>query len=269
MKFATNPLPGMNPWLEAQWGDIHTKLTTYACDRIQSQLPSDLQARVEEYLSVYEPDEEDGFSKRRQVAPDIQIIEQPGVAAVSSLNSGTLLADEALHIRRRREPETMRSISIVDLKNQRRVVTAIEFISLANKTGRANRQRYWTKQMELLEAEVNLVEIDLLRAGGWVLAVQRDLYPQRLVEPYRICVIRGENSELAEVYQASFRQPLPNIRVPLRPADNDVLLPLQELLDQAYVSGRYGNDLEYSVMPEPPLEPDDWKWINDYLHAKQ
>ena len=30
MKFATNPLPGMNPWLEAFWGDLHTSLTTYA-----------------------------------------------------------------------------------------------------------------------------------------------------------------------------------------------------------------------------------------------
>jgi hypothetical protein len=48
MKFVTNPLPGMNPWLEAYWGDIHTSLTTYARDAIQVQLPPDLQARVED-----------------------------------------------------------------------------------------------------------------------------------------------------------------------------------------------------------------------------
>lgn len=56
MRFESNPLPGMNPWLETYWGDIHTSLTTYARDTIQRQLPSDLQARVEVYLSVFEPE---------------------------------------------------------------------------------------------------------------------------------------------------------------------------------------------------------------------
>lgn len=54
MRFETNPLPGMNPWFEAYWGDIHTKLTTYSCDVMQRQLPVGLQARIEEYLSVFE-----------------------------------------------------------------------------------------------------------------------------------------------------------------------------------------------------------------------
>ena len=40
-----NPFPGMNPWLEAHWGDVHTSLTTYACDQLQPQLPAGLRAR--------------------------------------------------------------------------------------------------------------------------------------------------------------------------------------------------------------------------------
>ncbi len=31
-RFLKNPFPGMNPWLEGYWGDVHTKLTTYAYD---------------------------------------------------------------------------------------------------------------------------------------------------------------------------------------------------------------------------------------------
>jgi hypothetical protein len=73
MKFAANPLPGMNPWVEAYWGDIHTRLTTYSCDAIQRQLPADLQTRVEEYLSVCEPDEES--RKLRRISPDVQIVD--------------------------------------------------------------------------------------------------------------------------------------------------------------------------------------------------
>lgn len=52
LQFEKNPFPGMNPWMESHWGDVHTRLTMYSCDAIQRQLPADLHARVEEYLST-------------------------------------------------------------------------------------------------------------------------------------------------------------------------------------------------------------------------
>jgi len=268
MQFATNPLPGMNPWLEAYWGDIHTSLTTYARDVLQAQLPSDLQARVEEYLSVYEPDEES--RKLRRISPDVQIIEQPGIVKSTDVGLAVaeLVADEPLRVRRRSPPQTLRYIQIVDLKANRRVVTAIEFISLANKATAAGRKQYLAKQSEFIDAEVNLVEIDLLREGTWVLAAEREIYPDRLKSPYRVCVIRAESSEEAELYSASFSAPLPTVRIPLRPTDNDVLLPLQTLVNQAYENGRYGNDLDYSTMPVPPLKADEHAWIITHLASR-
>ena len=269
MKFDTNPLPGMNPWLEACWGDIHTSLTTYARDSIQSQLPPDLQARVEEYLSVHEPDEE--MRKYRRIAPDVHVVEQPGLA--KSLRGGLaveeLAADEPVRVRRRSPPQTLRYIQIVDLRANRRVVTAIEFISLANKATLAGRKQYLAKQSELIDAEVNLVEIDLLRGGSWVLAAEQEIYPDSLKGPYRVCVVRAESSEEAELYSAGFSAPLPTIRIPLRVAENDVLLPLQALVNQAYQNGRYGNDLDYASMPEPPLLPAEYAWIAAHLQQLQ
>jgi len=44
----------------------------------------------------------------------------------------------------------------------------------------------------MLDGRVNLVEIDLLRAGSWVLAVQQSLVPKAYREPYRICVVRAD-----------------------------------------------------------------------------
>ncbi len=268
MKFKSNPFPGMNPWLEAHWGDIHTRLTTYTCDAIQKQLPADLQARVEEYLSVFEPDEES--RKLRRISPDVQIIQQPelATAAGTALAVDVLESEQPFKVRRRSEPQTLRYIQIVDLKAHRRVVTAIEFISLANKATAAGRKQYLAKQDQFLEAGVNLVEIDLLREGTWVLAAEREIYPERLKGPYRICVVRGETSEDAEVYQATFSKPLPTIRVPLRPTDADVFLPLQALVNQAYENGRYGNDLDYSVSPEPPLQVEEQAWVTSYLTNK-
>ena len=267
MRFDTNPLPGMNPWLEAYWGDIHTKLTTYACDEMQRQLPSDLQARVEEYLSVFEA--EDDTTTSRRIAPDIQIVEQPGLAANAiALATEELLASEPIVIRRRTPPQTLRYIKIIDVKSNRRVVTTIEFLSLANKASENGRQQYFAKQRELIAAGVNLVEIDLLRSGGWVMAAQKDSYPTDMHEPYRISVVRATSPEDAEIYRASFRTPLPSIRIPLRETDKDIQLPLQSLVNTAYQNGRYGNDVDYSIMPVPYLDPKDFDWISSYLKNK-
>ncbi len=267
MKFRTNPLPGMNPWLEAYWGDIHTSLTTYARDCIQGQLPADLQARVEEYLAVEGPEDEP-LSPRR-ISPDVQVIQQPGI---TTHGGGVGLADapatEPIVIRRKSPPPTLRYIQIVDLKAQRRVVTAIEFISLANKTTAAGRKQYRAKQNQFIDAEVNLVEIDLLRRGKWVIAAAPNDYPVNLKKPYRICVVRANASDEAEIYPATFAAPLPTIKIPLRTSDTDVLLPLQMLINQAYDNGRYGNDLDYSVMPLPAFHEDDQKWITTFLASQ-
>ncbi len=266
MRFNTNPLPGMNPWLEAYWGDIHTKLTTYACDYMQRQLPSDLQARVEEYLSVYEA--EDDAASSRRIVPDVQIVQQPDLSApATAVATETFPSSESVIIRRRTPPQTLRYINIVDVKSNRRVATAIEFISMANKATEKGRQQYFAKQHELIMAGVNLVEIDLLRSGGLVMAAQKDGYPSNLQVPYRIGVVRAISPEDAEIYRASFRTSLPTIRIPLRQTDNDIQLPLQALVNSAYENGRYGNDVDYSIMPDPNLDAKDFEWICEYLKS--
>ena len=75
----TNPFPGMNPFLESHWGDVHTSLTTYARDHLQPQLPSGLRARIEEYVAV-ESDWVTGAIKRSRFAPDVRVIERSASA---------------------------------------------------------------------------------------------------------------------------------------------------------------------------------------------
>src|SRR5262245_52393742 len=53
-----SPFPGMDPYLEQHWGDIHHRLITYGCDQLRPQLPEDLRARIEERVFV-ESDEGD------------------------------------------------------------------------------------------------------------------------------------------------------------------------------------------------------------------
>src|SRR2546425_2928533 len=65
-----SPFPGMDPYLEQHWRDVHQSLVTYARDQLQPQLPKDLRARVEErvYLAT-----EDG--PRRNLYPDVRVSE--------------------------------------------------------------------------------------------------------------------------------------------------------------------------------------------------
>ena len=53
--------------------------------------------------------------------------------------------------------------------------------------------------------------------------------------------------------------------IPLRKDDADSRLPLQELLNQAYENGRYGEDFDYDLPPEIALEPKDEKVVQEVL----
>ncbi len=47
-----SPFPGMDPYLEQCWRDIHARCIIYAADQLQAHLPPDLRARVEERVVV-------------------------------------------------------------------------------------------------------------------------------------------------------------------------------------------------------------------------
>ena len=261
-----NPFPGMNPWLESHWGDIHTSLSTYARDQIQSQLPAGLRARVEEYVTVEAND--DAKSQSHRFAPDVRIVERPAAPHAGGGIATLVDATEPIMVSRSVEPETLRYITIVDAADGHRIVTAIEFLSLTNKVAGRGREQYLTKQEKMLAGRVNLVEIDLLREGGWVLAAPKSEVPAACRGPYRICVVRGDQQHLAAMYPVSLQQSLPSIRIPLRPQDPDVLLQLQPLLNLSYINGRYHEDLNYRLDPTPPLADPDAAWANELLHAK-
>ena len=53
---------------------------------------------------------------------------------------------------------------------------------------------------------------------------------------------------------------LPSIPIPLRRKDPEVRLDLQELVDLAYESGRYGRRLDYFKPLDPPLSEEDAAW---------
>jgi len=165
------------------------------------------------------------------------------------------------------EPRPMRHLEIADQSDGGRVVTVIEILSPANKVGSAGQLLYIRKQREFLDAGVNLVEIDLIRAGNYVLSLPEDRLPSACRTPYLVCTRRATRPNRAELYPVPLRQALPNIPVPLRPTDKDAVLRLQPLLDDCYRDGRYAR-LDYRAEPVPGLGESDARWADGILREK-
>jgi hypothetical protein len=237
-----SPFPGMNPYLEQFWGDIHHRVITYSSDALQKQLPGDLRARVDERVFV---ETEEG--KPRNIVPDVRVVE-PLIIRLDQ-----------------NEPIRQGFIEIIDIKSGRRVVTVIEILSPSNKAPGPGRDLYLKKQEELRAANVSLVEIDLLRAGVRVLAAPFELIPDGHRTPYAACVRRGWKALELEYYRLPLQDRLPAIAIPLRQTDHDVALDLQALIDRCYEEARYDDDIDYLQEPDPPLDSDHARWADDLL----
>jgi Protein of unknown function (DUF4058) len=254
-----SPFPGMDPYLEQHWRDLHARLIIYSCDQLQGQLPADLYARVEERI-VLESDE----VMRQSRYPDVRVVEHPdGGLSGSAVETGIAVA-EPVRIHYGSEPITETYLEIMDAGTGKRVVTVIEFLSTSNKFPGESQDQYQQKQKELKQGRVSLAEIDLLRAGRRLLSIPVSSIPVELRTTYQVCVRRGWEVNIFEIYRVPLSERLPTIRIPLRERDADARLDLQALIDQAYRNGRY-QTIDYKVPPEPPLETADAAWAEELL----
>ena len=106
-----SPLPGMDPYLEAHWGDVHTRLVVYTSEQLREQVPADLRVRVEEQVAVEAPNG-DGAA----FYPDVRVVESHGVGRGSRTQAGAAVA-EPLVLPLEIEPPTLRSVRIIDARS--------------------------------------------------------------------------------------------------------------------------------------------------------
>ena len=252
----------MDPYLEPFWGDVHSSLIVYFRDQINDQLPADLQARVEESLMV----DTDDYSRR--IYPDVDVAERPSSSFPAGPKSSNTAVAEPCVVALPSELRTERHIEIIDRNSGNRVVTAIELLSPANKCKGAWREAYLRKQAEYIDGGVNLVEIDLIRQGSFVVAIPEVLVPRHCRTPYLICIRRANRRSEAELIRVPLQEALPNIAIPLRPTDADIVLQLQPLLDECYLRGRYAS-LDYTRSLTPQFDGEDRSWTNELLQQNR
>lgn len=252
-----NPFPGMNPWLERSWPDVHTRLVGYISDALAPQLPPDLRVRAEEKIAV--SSEGDTALYRADVAvsdPWRQGLPSAWSPEAGSSPGVTVAEPELVSL----EPEVERWVEIRDRTGQ--LVTVVELLSPANKNEGA--AAYRRKQEDIVHSQVNLVEIDLLRTGRPVLRVEPGHRRPPGMWSYRVCVSRAALAGLAEVYNLPLPERLPAFRVPLRVTDRDIALDLQPLIDRVYELGAYWQT-DYTQTPGEPWSPEEAAWVAELL----
>ncbi len=258
MPSTKNPFPGMNPFLEDYWHDVHVSLIGSIQEVLTQCLPLDLHIRPKKA--------EDSEDRPQAYRVDVALTEnwKQGIPPIwkpeQNEVGGVSVAEPELI---KSEPLPERWIEISTAKGK--LVTAIEIISPSNKTG-DGRTRYRQKQRDYLHSGVNLVEIDLLRSGSHVVSVPcEDLRPADDTR-FIVCAHRAARPGWHEVYRCPLKNRLPVIRIPLRATDRDVPLDLQPLVDRCYELGRYWQE-DCQNNPLPPFPEGEAGWVAEQLKA--
>jgi hypothetical protein len=260
------PFPGMDPYLERRnvWRGVHLRLIAAIGDALAPQVAPAYYVDVEEHTYIVEVDEESLSWRERFVGrPDVAII--TASEAIEPLREGATATAVASAVQIVTLPlyEEVREgyLEIRDAQT-REVVTVIEVLSPSNKTPGERRREYEAKRRQVLATLTNLVEIDLLRA--WE-PMEMQPPPQ---SDYRILVRAGWERPQARLYAFSVREVMPEVSIPLRQGEKEVLLSLGKLLSEIYDRARYDLRLDYRLQPIPPLSSDDAAWADALLRSK-
>jgi hypothetical protein len=255
----------MDPYLErpSRWPDVHQGLAAALRASLNAVLPAGYVAHLGERTDIIPLD--------RSAYPDVSIRRptNPRPQSTTSRTGGAtlLIPDEPIILYDETLEPLEPYIEIIHTVDERRVVTAIEIVSPANKTpGDRKRELYLRKQRDLLASRTHLIEIDLLRDGEPVVAARAGALPSGAPD-YLVCLHRANLGGRFEVWPLTVRDRLPKIRVPLDSNVDDVIIDLQAVFDRNYEEGGYVHEVDYSVEPTPPFRAEDAAWADGVLRA--
>lgn len=254
-----SPFPGMDPYLEGYlWPDVHSALASKIRRSLTPLLRPKYAARLEVYLA------EDPFPEGEIgiLYPDVEIIETP--PKQSSIQTSerrrtltitppalALPVTQAVQVR-------LTSIEIRDTANNK-LISSIEILSPVNKH-EPGLTAYRQKRQKLYQANVHLLELDLLRRG-----IRPFTQPRLPKVPYCVALTRAQAKQI-EFWPVKLPTRLPVVPVPLLSPDPDVPLDLQSVLAAIYDEAAYDLTLDYSQTPPPPVLSDsDSDWLKSVV----
>jgi hypothetical protein len=244
----------MNPYFEQadHWPDFHPEFLMTLRRQLDPRLGPDYIVQLEKHVYIHDLPPE---PRRLLGRPDISAI-RSGASAAGQLALGILEAPAEVQL----PVQDVERVAFLEIRDRRgrELVTVIELLSPSNKRPGDDRQQYLAKRREILRSTAHLVEIDLLR--GWEPMPADD----RPGGDYSVLVSRAGRRPAADSWPIRLRDRLPVIPIPLRPADPDAQIDLQEVLHQAYDGPGYQKFI-YAGTPEPPLSAEDAGWAGQFV----
>ena len=239
----------MNPYFEQEgvWQDFHLKFLAAINERLVQQVRPKYIVKLEEHLYVHESPAE---PRRRVGRADLSLAAFP--TATNPRVGGAILEAPAEIELAVQEVERVPFLEVRD-RHGLELITVLELLSPSNKRPGGDRDQYLAKRERLLAGQAHWVEIDLLRGGRPMPALNR------LDCAYSVVVSRTEERPRAGFWPIGLRERLPEIPIPLRSPDGDARVDLQEILHRVYDVYGY-EDFLYNGSPEPQLAPEDADW---------
>jgi hypothetical protein len=254
----------MDPYIESptHWADFHATFIPSLREAINDVLPANYVARIDEEIVMLDP----GFADRdrRKAGPAVAVMHGP-FAPGGATGGATAVAPPV--------PVTLDNIPLLDPMTElfievtrlpeREVVTVVEVLSPTNKVSEG-RGLYLDKRNRLLRRQVNIVELDLLRAGRR-LELSRPLPTGH----YYAFVSRADRRPKCDVYPWTVRDRLPVIPIPLKSPDPDVQVDVARAFAVAYDRGPYGRMIDYGSdeYAPPKFAGADADWVAQTARA--
>jgi hypothetical protein len=252
--------PGMDPFIEGyEWEDFHGRFVTAIADAIVPAVRPDYSVRTE--LRIY-VEHQDYEAVAGQIQPDITIVrDATEKRRRKSLGQSAVATVEPVERSLPAFFEVRKKYLVIRRLNSAEVVSVIELLSPSNKrTGSEGREAYLGKRQETIESPTSLVELDLLRGGERLPAVE--LLPEG---DFYAFVRRSSRRMKVDVYAWPLNHRLPVIPIPLAVGDREVSLDLQAVFDGVYDRSGYDYSLRYDHAVVPQLNKSDARWVNSLL----
>lgn len=247
-----SPFPGMDPFLESQeWEDFHTRLMTALSDHLSRTIEPNCLVRVKRRVYLESVGGEPESMRRTDIA--IVTVDAGPASGLLSPHAARMTAECELPMPIERQDIYL----VIRDRETMQVITVIELLSPSNKRSQGDgRHAYMMKRQEILSSPTHLVELDLLR-GGMRLPVIGTLPPG----DYYAIISRAKRRPKCEVYAWTLNDKLPVVPIPLKKGDADASVPLQEVFDIVYQRARYDLSVRYTAPLDPPLTPEELRWV--------
>jgi len=267
------PFPGMNPYLEHPdlWPAVHQRFIAALAGTLKHLLPPAYQVRLRDRR--YQVSGEDSlvvgasgldWSRNAKTLSGQAIAQPRGISADATNANGSALSESADGLQRRPipvlvpVPQKIHETYLEIVDNDEAVVTVIEVLSPKRKRPGRGRDLYERQREVIFGSDSHFVEIDLLR--GWE---PSSIYGPDESGDYRILISRSEQRPRAQLYTWSVKEQIPAIMLPLKSADDDLLLALKPAVDQA--CDRTDLLVNYQQAPLPPLHREESMWLESFL----